>query len=242
IALDTTSLNQPVSINSADLTATFEAGMTLDSVQSILAENNQFLAMDAALSNNATIGGILASGTSGPLKWQYGNPRDLVLGMKVVQADGSITKSGGQVVKNVSGYDMARLHVGGLGSLGVVCEVSFKLTPKPANEKTVLAAFDNSESCGDVALSIFNGQVTPLALNVFDRGVLSATGMSNIEGEQYLAVRLGGRPRGLARMVDETIQASRAGGGTTIEIVDGGFALDLWRRISDFGWVDQPPP
>jgi len=242
IALDTTSLNQPVSINSADLTATFEAGMTLDSVQSILAENNQFLAMDAALSNNATIGGILASGTSGPLKWQYGNPRDLVLGMKVVQADGSITKSGGQVVKNVSGYDMARLHVGGLGSLGVVCEVSFKLTPKPANEKTVLAAFDNSESCGDVALSIFNGQVTPLALNVFDRGVLSATGMSNIEGEQYLAVRLGGRPRGLARMVDETIQASRAGGGTTIEIVDGGSALDLWRRISDFGWVDQPPP
>ena len=66
--------------------------------------------------------------------------------------------------------------------------------------------------------------------------------MSNIEGEQYLAVRLGGRPRGLARMVDETIKASRAGGGTTIEIVDGGSALDLWRRISDYGLAEQAPP
>jgi glycolate oxidase FAD binding subunit len=87
-----------------------------------------------------TIGGTLATGISGPLKWQYGSPRDLAIGMKVVQADGKVTKSGGQVVKNVSGYDMSKLHVGGLGTLGIIAEVSLKLTPLPRREATLVAS------------------------------------------------------------------------------------------------------
>ncbi|MDP6455010.1 MAG: FAD-binding oxidoreductase [SAR202 cluster bacterium] len=242
IALDTTALNQPVSINSADLTATFEAGMTLQAVQEILAESGQFLAMDSARSDQATIGGILASGASGPLKWQYGNPRDLVIGMKVVQADGTITKSGGQVVKNVSGYDMARLHVGGMGTLGIICEVSFKLTPKPANEKTALVAFSDLKSCCDAAISIFNSQVAPLALTVFDSAVLSASSIPDIAGDHFLAVRLGGRSRALTRMTDETIKTSQSAGATNVEILEGDSALDLWKHLSDFGWEGDALP
>lgn len=242
IALDTTELNQPVSINSADLTATFEAGMALADVQTALAQNNQFLAMDSALSERATIGGILASGASGPLKWHFGNPRDLVIGMKVVQPDGTITKSGGQVVKNVSGYDMARLHIGGLGTLGVIAEVSFKLTPKPAGERTVIAAFENTKSCGDAALSVFNGQVMPLALTTFDSRVSSESEMRDLTGEQFLAVRLGGRPRALERLTDETVRTSRRHGASKVETLDGDAALDLWKNIADFGWTGESLP
>jgi len=242
IALDMTSLDSPVSINSADLTATFEAGMTLAEIQNVLAEDNQFLAMDAALSEKATIGGILASGTSGPLKWQYGNPRDLVIGMKVVQPDGTITKSGGQVVKNVSGYDMARLHIGGIGTLGIIAEVGFKLTPKPAAETSVIAGFENTKDCGDAAIAIFNSQIAPLALTTFDSSVLSQTGVSDMAGEQFLAVRLGGRPRALKRLTDDTVKFVQEHRGSNIETLEGKPALDIWKHLADFGWAGEPLP
>ena len=147
VIVDLSRLNRVVQHNPADLTVTVEAGITLTSLQQGLAEHGQLLALDPPLPDRASIGGTLAARVSGPLRWQYGNARDLVLGMKVVQADGMVTKSGGQVVKNVSGYDMARLHVGGLGTLGIISEVSFKLTPLPRNQATVLAAFDSGRRC-----------------------------------------------------------------------------------------------
>ena len=110
-------LRRVVQHNPADLTATVESGITLGELQKKLTQQGQFLPLDPPLPDRATVGGSLATRTSGPLKWQFGNPRDFVIGMKVVQADGKVTRSGGQVVKNVSGYDMARLHIGGLGTL-----------------------------------------------------------------------------------------------------------------------------
>ena len=136
MVVDTTALNRVVSHNSGDMTATFQAGATLRTVSEVLAQAGQLLAIDPPLPMKATIGGTLASGASGPAKWQFGHLRDTVIGMKVVQPDGRITKSGGQVVKNVSGYDMSRLHIGGLGSLGLILEASFKLTPIPMYEST----------------------------------------------------------------------------------------------------------
>lgn len=242
MVLNTTGLDSPVSINAADLTATFEAGMTLENVQSVLGQNSQFLALDSALSERATLGGILASGSSGPLKWHYGHPRDLVIGMRVVQPDGTVTKSGGQVVKNVSGYDMARLHVGGLGTLGVIAEVSFKLTPKPDGEKTVIAAFEDTRSCGDAALSVFNSQVMPLALTSCDSNTFQESGGFDMAGDQVLVVRLGGRPRALARQVDDINEFSRRHGASQIEVVDGNEALVLWKGLADAGWTGELQP
>ena len=144
VALDLTRLNSIIAHNHGDLTATVQAGVTVAALRRALAEHGQFLAIDPPLPDTATVGGTLAVGNSGPLKWQYGSVRDTVIGMKVVQADGVVTKSGGQVVKNVSGYDMARLHIGGLGTLGVIVEVSVKLTPLPHHEKTVIASYDTA--------------------------------------------------------------------------------------------------
>ena len=152
-----------------DLTTTVQAGLSVARLQDSLKEHGQFLAIDPPIPDRATLGGVLAVGASGPLKWQYGSPRDVVIGMKIVAAEGTVTKSGGQVVKNVSGYDMARLHVGGLGTLGIIAEVSVKLTPLPRHTRVrVVAEYDDARRCVEAGLGVFRSDVVPLAITTFD--------------------------------------------------------------------------
>ena len=242
VVVDMSHLNGVVEHNPSDLTLTVEAGITLGALQRILVEHGQFLALDPPLPDRATIGGTLATGVSGPTKWQYGNPRDLVIGMKVVQADGKVVKSGGRVVKNVSGYDMARLHIGGLGSLGIIAEASFKLTPLPRNETTLVAAFGSGRRCLETGLSIFHSDVTPLVLTSFDRCANEQGEVVSLDGDHFLAIRLGGRPLTLQRQVRECLSLCHLGGAATVETLDEATALSLWRRVADFGWDGRTLP
>ena len=242
IVVGLSGLHQVVQHNPADLTATVEAGITLGEFQDRLAQQGQFLPLDPPLPDRATVGGSLAVGTSGPLKWQFGNPRDFVIGMKVVRADGKVTKSGGQVVKNVSGYDMARLHIGGLGTLGIIAEVSFKVAPLPRDQLTVVATFNDSKQCLEAGLSIFHSQVVPLALTTFDRNVNKLTHAVDLEADHFLSVRLGGRPRTLARQVDECNTLLGEGGASRVEVLPGAAHSGLWRRLADFGWDETTRP
>ncbi len=238
MAIDVTGLDRIVDHTPGDLTATVEAGITIASLQEALGRHGQLLAVDPPLPDRATLGGTLAIGTSGPLKWQFGSIRDTVIGMKVVQADGTVTKSGGQVVKNVSGFDMARMHIGALGTLGVIAEVSLKLTPRPAGEATVLASFTRAGPCVEAALGLFRGGLMPLALVVFDaeaelRMGTRGPGNAGVQGGWRLAVRLGGRPRTLDRQVRECRAAVGSAGADVLEADD---AAPLWRALGDFGW------
>ena len=236
IVADISSMNRVVQHNAADLTLAVEAGITLSSLREILAAEGQFLPLDAPLPERATIGGTLASGVSGPLKWQYGSARDLVIGMKVAQANGRITQSGGNVVKNVSGYDMARLHVGGLGTLGIITEVSFKLTPMPRHEATLLARFDSATACLSAALGIFNSGVMPIAMTAFDGGTCERILDDSNEDVGYaLAVRLGGRPRTLGRMENEALVVIREYAERVDKPEDE--AKGLWSHLADFGYL-----
>ncbi len=241
LALDMTGANRILDHTPGDLTATVEAGIAVDALQESLAVHGQFLPIDPPLPGRATLGGALAVGTSGPLKWQYGSIRDTVIGMKVVQADGTITKSGGQVVKNVSGYDMSRLHVGALGTLGVITEVSLKLAPRPAGEATVLARFDRPGPCFAAALGMFRSPLMPLAVTAFDARAGRRTGIVDPPGAWRLAVRLGGRPRALDRQVSESRAIIEGAATAGVEVLDAGGAETAWRALSDFGW-DEPRP
>lgn len=235
VIADMSRLNGVVQHNAADLTLVVEAGITLGVLREALAEQGQFLPLDAPLPDRATIGGTLASGVSGPLKWQYGSARDLVIGMKVAQADGRITQSGGNVVKNVSGYDMARLHVGGLGTLGIITEVSFKLTPMPRQETTLLALFGSADDCRSAALGIFNSGVMPVALTAFNGPVAERLGLEGAEGyEHALAVRLGGRPRTLRRMENEAFFTIREQTDRVERLEEE--AGEIWSKLADFGY------
>lgn len=237
---DISALNRIVQHNAADLTLVVEAGITLAALRRALAKEGQFLALDAPLPQRATIGGILASGVSGPLKWHYGSARDLVIGMQVAQADGRLTRSGGQVVKNVSGYDMARLHVGGLGTLGVIAEVSFKLTPMPRRESTLVAQFKSYADCAAAAMRIFNSGAMPLSMTAYNHAASKRIGTAYgaMDGSA-LAVRLGGRPRTLKRLEDETfaIISARADAVDRMDVD----AADHWAALADFGYAAAKP-
>ena len=241
MVVDISALNRIVQHNAADLTLVVESGITLAALRRALAKEGQFLALDAPLPQHATIGGILAAGVSGPLKWHYGSARDLVIGMQVAQADGRLTRSGGQVVKNVSGYDMARLHVGGLGTLGVITEVSFKLTPMPRRESTLVAQFKSYADCAAAAMSIFNSGAMSLAMTAYNHAAGKRIGADrNAADGSALAVRLGGRPRTLQRLEDETfaIISARA---NAVDRIDGADA-NFWAALADFGYADAAKP
>ena len=241
LVVDMTNLNRVVSHNYADLTASFQAGATFGFVSEILAQQGQLLPIDPPVPGRATVGGTLAAAVSGPLKWHFGHPRDTVIGMKVVQPDGNVTKSGGLVVKNVSGYDMSRLHIGGLGSLGIILEASFKLTPIPMYERTLTAAFDTADDAMDASMQVFNSYVMPLAMTAFGPTVASRIGLGENSERHHLAIRLGGRSRTLARQADEITAIFKDARASSLQDIEGP-ASSLWRSLSDFGWTPETMP
>ena len=241
LVLDMTNLNRVVFHNYADLTASFQAGATFGLVSEVLAQQGQLLAIDPPLPQRATIGGTLAAAVSGPLKWHFGHPRDSVIGMKVVQPDGAVTKSGGQVVKNVSGYDMSRLHIGGLGSLGVILEASFKLTPISMYEATVIASFPDADAALRASMRVFNSYVMPLSMSAFGPSVASRINRDDNAGTHHVAIRLGGRPRTLARQVNEIAAIFTESGASAINDSEGP-APSFWRPLADFGWSPETTP
>ena len=240
---DLSSMSKVVEYNPQDLTCTVQAGITINELQSLFRDHSQFLALDPPLPNQATIGGTLALGLSGPSKWQYGSVRDLVIGMKVVQADGKVTKSGGGVVKNVSGYDMSKLHVGGLGTLAIIAEISLKLTPLLPKEATVLAGYDTFDQCFSVGLDIFRSKLLPNALTTFDDFAKNRIVCVPYEGNFFLSVSLAGRELFLERQINEcrSICDRKSPSSLNILYSDENPGA-IWRKISDFGWNDSAEP
>jgi glycolate oxidase FAD binding subunit len=140
--LSVAELDAIVEHNEGDLTAIVQAGVPLAAARETFARAGQMLALDPP-DDGATIGGIVATGDSGPLRHRYGAPRDLVLGVQVALPDGSLARAGSKVIKNVAGYDLAKLMTGAYGTLGVVTEVSLRLHPAPRESLTVVVRFDD---------------------------------------------------------------------------------------------------
>jgi len=142
--LSTKGLDAVVEHNPGDLTAVVQAGMSLHHLQEVLSEHHQMLALDPPSPRGAsTVGGIVATGDSGPLRHRYGGTRDLVLGIAVALSDGSLARAGGKVIKNVAGYDLAKLFSGSFGTLGVIVEVAVRLHPRPTQAETIEGRTDD---------------------------------------------------------------------------------------------------
>jgi glycolate oxidase FAD binding subunit len=144
IVLDTRNLARVVDYNPDDLTVSVEAGLTAQALAGRLAERHQWLPVDPAGAQSRTLGGLTATNALGPLRVRYGTLRDLLLGVRFVQADGVITWGGARVVKSVTGYDVPKLMVGSLGTLGVLTELTLRLHPRPETEGTWLATFPSA--------------------------------------------------------------------------------------------------
>jgi glycolate oxidase FAD binding subunit len=149
--LDTRGMNRILEHNEGDFTAILEAGVPLVEAQAAFGAAGQMLALDPPLGSGATIGGVMATSDSGPLRHRYGGMRDLVVGVTVVLSDGTIAKSGGKVIKNVAGYDLAKLFAGSFGTLGLIARVALRLHPSPAHTATVTAASDDAKALAAAA-------------------------------------------------------------------------------------------
>ncbi|MGP6156662.1 MAG: FAD-binding oxidoreductase [Vulcanimicrobiaceae bacterium] len=139
VAISLAALNHTLEYEYRDLTVAVEAGVTVDDLGMMLASHGQFVPLDAPRAERSTVGGVLASGWLGPRRATYGRPRDLVIGSTVVLADGTVAKAGGMVVKNVTGYDMSKLYVGSLGTLGAIVRANFKTLPMPESRRVAVA-------------------------------------------------------------------------------------------------------
>jgi glycolate oxidase FAD binding subunit len=166
VGLDLTALNDVLRYDPDDMTMSVQAGCRLDDLNTMLDEHRQVLPVDTAYPERATIGGMTAVGASGPRRMGYGPLRDLIIGMSVMSVDGVITKAGGQVVKNVTGFDMMRLHHGALGSLGIILSVNLKVIPKPQSERTVIATYSSLADADIAARSVVQSQLGVTALVV----------------------------------------------------------------------------
>jgi glycolate oxidase FAD binding subunit len=167
VEIHTTGLDEIVEHNAGDLTAVLEAGVPLARAQQRFAEAGQMLALDPFLGpgHAATIGGILASADSGPLRHRYGAARDLVVGMTVGLSDGTIAHAGGKVIKNVAGYDLAKLFCGSFGTLGLILSVNVRLHPLPAATATALGVSGDPDKLAAVARVL---AAAPLELEALD--------------------------------------------------------------------------
>ena len=164
--LSTAGLDRVVEHNAGDLTAVLQAGVPLARAQETFASAGQMLALDPPDPGGATIGGIVATNDSGPLRARYGSARDLVVGMRVALADGSVAKSGGKVIKNVAGYDLAKLFTGSFGTLGAILELSVRLHPLPQATATAVGHTRSPHLLAGGAAALSHARLEQLGLDV----------------------------------------------------------------------------
>jgi glycolate oxidase FAD binding subunit len=196
-----------------DLVLSVGAGVRFGDVQAVLAEHGQRLPLDPLGGADATIGGLIATGCWGPLRYSAGTLRDLLIGIAVAHPSGTVTKAGGMVVKNVSGYDMPRLYLGSLGTLGVVVSANFKVLPRPRAEATVIASYDEPETAFSAASALRNGREPIAALEV-----------AYLDGAWRVATRVEGRHETVAAVAARV--AATAGGDVTQ--VEGSESSSWW--------------
>lgn len=187
LQISTSGLNRTIEHNVGDLTASFEAGVPLSRARAELAEHGQMLAIDPPDSDvpglGATIGGVFATADSGPLRHRYGQPRDLVLGMTVALSDGTIATSGGRVIKNVAGYDLAKLFTGSFGTLGMILSVNVRLHPLLRSTATAVGRSADPERITAAARALAQAPLELVCLDIEWRAGTGAV-LARCEGVQ----------------------------------------------------------
>ncbi len=218
-ALSTRGLPRVVRVSGADLVATVQAGITLEALHAALAPERLWLAIDPPGRPDRTLGSIVATGTAGPLRHGYGPIRDQVLGCTVATGDGRLVQAGGQVVKNVAGYDLTKLHAGGFGAFGVITELHLRLRAQPTEDVTLLAVGERTALAAGGRAAVA-AQVGAVALELLSPALAALPGWA-------LAARVTGTAEGVAAEIRRLQQET----GLSWERLPAERATTFWSMI-----------
>jgi FAD/FMN-containing dehydrogenase len=203
--IDLRRMDRVIELTPEDMTVTVESGISLGALQRELAKHGQWLPIDPPRAETVSIHEMLANNLSGPRRFGYGTIREHLIGMKVALADGRVIRSGGKVVKNVAGYDLAKLFIGAQGTLGIIVEATFKLRPLPETERFVSAqlALDGSHK---MLRATFDSELTPVVLDMFRMGEMPAVSIVvGFAGTQTEVDWQLGKARSLGLLSDATL-------------------------------------
>ncbi|MFQ6616355.1 MAG: FAD-binding oxidoreductase [Fidelibacterota bacterium] len=224
VAVSLTRLGGSLQHNPHDLTATAPAGLPFAGIQQKLARKGQMLPLDFPGNKSSTLGGIVSTNFPGPLRHRYGSARDWVLGTAVVNGHGQVSRAGGKVVKNVSGYDLNKLYIGSRGTLGILIEISFKLHPLPEARSTWGVRFNGTQDILEAAASL---RRTPLPLESLV--ILNGNWIGETPGTWLLIARLAGSKSAL-KTQEHTLKSHLERFVPAGSLLKGKEADALWKR------------
>ena len=221
-------MNRIIEYSPPDLTATVEAGVTLSAFNALTSAERQWLPLDPPGFKYATLGAIAACNSSGPLRLGLGTPRDYVIGLRLVHADGSESRAGGKVVKNVAGYDMNKLYVGSYGTLAIITELTFKLRPLSDQSSTIIITSKLRDGLFQLAGRVLASELQPASLvlthRLFDSPAPSL--------EDALLIRFNDNKAAVDHQVEWVLQAIDENHKATVLMEDQ--ADKIWAAVSDF--------
>jgi glycolate oxidase FAD binding subunit len=237
IGLDLRCLAQVIDYPARDMTITVQAGITLAKLQDLLATENQRLPVDVPQPERATLGGALATNMSGPRRYGFGTLRDYVIGISVVNDEGQEIKAGGRVVKNVAGYDLCKLYIGSLGTLGIMTQVTLKLKPRPEEQALILVG------CGHDALEpllqeLHRSRTRPVCLDLLNQAavqyIIQQADVQLPETPWVLAIGFEDNREAVLWQRQQILAELASAGFREADARIGSAAEPLWRALAKF--------
>jgi len=263
LVVSTRRLNHMLDVDTQNLTITVEAGVKLRDIQARLATEEDrcylpledldiaadeiicsdrshsgcFIPLDPPSSEKATIGGVVAANASGPRRLLYNLPRDIILGVRFVTPQGAIPGSGGKTVKNVSGYDISKLMVGSMGSLGIITEMTFRLMPLPEKMKTILLGFASFSDARSFVQRLLKTRLLPAAVETMNTAAYNYLGFNDApdfsSGRFVVAISLEAFAPAVDRMEREMLEMAKDSGTLSSAVFSEHEHLQFWLSVSD---------
>lgn len=244
LGLVTTGLNRVVDYPARDMTITVEAGTTFAQLAETLAAENQYLPVEIAAPQTATLGGAIAVNMSGPRRYGYGTLRDYVIGISAVDGRGTPFHAGGRVVKNVAGYDFCKLLTGSLGTLGVITQVTLKVRPRPAAAAIVVYGASNFTQADRLLEAVTTTKTTPVAVELLSGPAWSTAPVfaKSADSPITLAVGFEGTQAEVDWQIAQLDREWQPLGGRKVTIIVDHDVQAAWQRLAEFGCGANPAP
>ena len=244
VTVSTANLSSIVDYPARDMTITVEAGIRMEQLAAALKTENQQLPIDVPQAHRATLGGVAATNTSGPRRSGYGTMRDYAIGIAAVDSDGRLFHAGGRVVKNVAGYDLCKLLIGSLGTLGIITELTLKLRPLPETAALVWATLDSYAIIEEALANLANSETRPVAVEVLNPAAAEQVAVESRKDVParlpVLAVCFEGGAAEVAWQIDR-LKRELAGRPRQIEVVAGGDVAPVMTALTEYQIQSEDP-